>query len=277
MGYAIASFIRGEGFSTGLNTWAGRHELEQLLAAKGAAYKDDELAVYDLFRRTNVHYETQTRSDLRSTLAQSMRRNGGQITDEMLDEVAAWKDRVGHKPAYIIVLGLDPDNPEHTAHLLNGNYKGACIGKRIGDPKIAKDLEKIAYQDGAILVKPDGTVYATNVNLVDVNARNIFLDRYGGELPPGAKCSDLCGFEGHANTRQYSSIAASYQLPGVVVYTLSEDEGTIRRFEKGLITFSTHPKEHPRTPDIVIKGVVPVAATQANASGSGLVSVRHHD
>ncbi|MFH1505589.1 MAG: hypothetical protein ABIE94_01215 [archaeon] len=240
----IGDFIRSNVSFLRSDVSTGRRELEQILKAEGSEYAESEIAIYNLFQRTKTNYDRQVRQDLRSTLSNHKRDGTLSITDELMDDVLTWKDRVAHRPAYIVVLGVNPDDPEHRAHLLNGRYEGACIGKKVGDPKIAKELEKIAYQDGAILVGKDGAILGTNVQLVNVNPMEIFLDRYDGALPEGVSCKDLCGFKGVANTRQYSSIAASYQLPGVVVYTLGEETGVTRRLRWGGIIFSTHPEEH---------------------------------
>ena len=48
------------------------------------------------------------------------------------------------------------------------------------------------------------------------------------------------------NLKQFTSLGASYQLTGTVIYTLSSKTGHIRRFFAGKLTFSTKFSESKR-------------------------------
>ena len=151
--------------------------------------------------------------------------------------------KYGHAPAYIFVLNFDPNNPKHKEHIFRGNYHRGCIGKHVSDPDIIPEIGKIAYEDSAILIKPTGIIYATNVQLVDVDPVDIYEKSQITQKTKDKDSNKLYGFtEKEEGTRNYSSLGASFHLPGTVIYALGE-KGNIRRFQKGIITYSTIDEE----------------------------------
>jgi hypothetical protein len=138
-------------------------------------------------------------------------------------------------PAYIFVLDFESEKKEHAEHIFaqDASYHRPCIGKPVSDDSIIGEMEKIAYEDNAILIAGNGKIIATNVQLVDVNPACI---------PVNAQITgqsvDRYGFAERVYSRHYSALSASFQMD-TKVYTLGE-EGNIRRFHRGRITFSTH-------------------------------------
>jgi len=102
------------------------------------------------------------------------------------------------------------------------------------------DLERIAYEDGAILLTNNGLIHSTNVQLQNVNPAEI----YTSKRVKNEHKDKLFGFRQPVNTRHYSSLGASFHMFGTIIYTLGEESKQIRRFQQGIITFSTLKEEN---------------------------------
>ncbi|MDO8481225.1 MAG: hypothetical protein Q7S65_05450 [Nanoarchaeota archaeon] len=214
-----------------------RSSLENLL--EEAPAKELELAVYDMCIQARAHYLRDMSRELEEILASTPE---AQKRQALLD----WNESYGHAPAYIFVLNFDPANPVHNQKTFGGKLlqreERPALGRKvdINDEVCFRDMKRVAYEDNAVLVQVDGTVYGTNVELVEINPQRILTER---SSTPGTLQEQL-GFRQQVNSRHLYSIGASFEMPGTVVYTLGEG-GNIRRFEKGGITFSTVRGETP--------------------------------
>lgn len=208
-----------------------------------------ELTVYDLFTKVRERYEDGLKKDLKK-FATSIGKYAESSPPEISMEYEIGShffgmlSKYGHAPAYIVVLNFDPNNKEHREHIFVTNpeksYKRYCIGKRVSDPEIFEDFEKIGHEDNAVLIKKDGIINAANVLLVNVSAAEI----------PAAKSArnqeevyEILGFATDVHARNLSAIGASYHM-NIPIYVLSEYLHVVRRFENGVITFSTLDKEN---------------------------------
>jgi len=90
--------------------------------------------------------------------------------------------------------------------------------------------------DGAILINNKGLVLASGVFLENIKAKEVAL-----HLNP-QKAEDLSaafGFKKKVHTRHLTAIALSYVLKNTTVFVISEEDRSIRIFEKGRIIYST--------------------------------------
>ncbi|HOM68195.1 MAG TPA: diadenylate cyclase [Candidatus Paceibacterota bacterium] len=90
--------------------------------------------------------------------------------------------------------------------------------------------------DGAILINNKGTVIASGVFLENIKAKEVALT-----LNP-SKAEDLSaafGFKKKVHTRHLTAIASSYVLKHTTVFVISEEDRSLRIFEKGRIIYST--------------------------------------
>lgn len=104
-----------------------------------------------------------------------------------------------------------------------------------------KRISKTVNFDGAILVDKRGAVKRSGVILEGLRPRRLAQEFY-----PESSDRDLSvrfGFKQKVHLRHLSAIAASYELRGTTVYTVSEETGDMHIFERGKIIFSTVKKE----------------------------------
>lgn len=90
--------------------------------------------------------------------------------------------------------------------------------------------------DGAILINNKGLVLASGVFLENIKAKEVALHLYP------QKAEDLSaafGFKKKVHTRHLTAIALSYVLKNTTVFVISEEDRSIRIFEKGKIIYST--------------------------------------
>lgn len=204
-----------------------RSDLEFLLNDINPSGKSLELNVYDLMLSSRVDYNKRVNEDISMV----------NIESDLSSNIRSLILRYGHAPAYIFLLNFNPYNEFHKRHVFDGVHKRECIGKHISDKSVFPEIMKIAYEDNAVVLDRRGFIYATNVQLVDVNPSAI-INSYDKEIS-----HKLFGFHKEVHTRHYSSIGASFHINGSVVYTLGE-AGHVRRFENGKITFSTVDEEN---------------------------------
>ena len=201
-----------------------------------------ELRIHDIMLHAVDQYHANLEADLAqaiSTLSSGDSEAGGLSREYQYKSlVLSMISKYRKAPAYIFVLDFEPEKKEHAEHIFaqNASYHRPCIGKPVSDDSIIGEMGKIAYEDNAILIAEDGKIIATNVQLVDVNPVYIPVSaQVAGQLV------DRYGFAESVYSRHYSSLGASFHMD-TTVYTLGE-EGNIRRFHKGRITFSTHDTE----------------------------------
>jgi len=198
-----------------------------------------ELRIYDIMLHAVDQYHANLEADLAqaiSTLSSGGSETGGLSREYQYKSlVLSMISKYRKAPAYIFVLDFEPEKKEHAEHIFaqEASYHRPCIGKPVSDDSIVGEMDKIAYEDNAILIAENGKITATNVQLVDVNPACIPVN-----AQVAGQSIDRYGFAERVYSRHYSALSASFQMD-TKVYTLGE-EGNIRRFHKGRITFSTH-------------------------------------
>lgn len=211
-----------------------RTKLEEFMVEQQKNRNYVELSAYDVMIESIEDYTSNLSKNM-DNLINDIMKNGQTHKNTAVEEVKRIIVSFGHLPAYIFVLNFDLSNIEHTKRVFKPNYERISVGKRLDDIKIKKDLQKIAYEDGAIIVDSTGRINCTNAQLVNVNPMDIpYID--------GKDPYETIGFKTPVNTRHFSAVGASYHMPGCIVYVLGE-QGHIRRFEKGKISFSTVKEE----------------------------------
>lgn len=108
------------------------------------------------------------------------------------------------------------------------------------DDRALETLAGIADFDGAVLANEKGEMIASGVYLERIETKKV------AEILNPAKAEDLSeafGFTKKVHTRHLAGIAASWRLKGATVFVVSEEDGSIRIFERGRIIFSTIKKE----------------------------------
>lgn len=116
----------------------------------------------------------------------------------------------------------------------------------IGDRTLDDCVERIGRTtrfDGAILISRDGITVASGVYLENMSAKKIARKLHGNRAED---LSEAFGFETKVHTRHLAGIAASYILKGTTIFTVSEEDSSVRMFERGRIVWSTVPKEAER-------------------------------
>lgn len=111
------------------------------------------------------------------------------------------------------------------------------------DHSVVESAERIGRTtqfDGAILVSRDGSAVASGVYLENVSAKRIAKKLHGNRAED---LSEAFGFSTKVHTRHLAAIAASYILKGTTIFTVSEEDSSVRVFERGRIVWSTVAKE----------------------------------
>lgn len=207
-----------------------RARLEDFLSDIDTDKKALELIAYDTMVKGVNDYHSRYNGSM-NDLVDKIVKHGDGYRAAAVAEVQSIIETFGHRPAYIFVLNFDPDDPEHSERIFKPNRDRISVGKKLDDRTIAEDIQKIAYEDGAIIVDQDGRINSTNAQLVNVNPAEIpYID--------GKDPYETIGFKLPVNTRHFSAIGASYHMPSCVVYVLGE-HGHIRRFDEGELSFST--------------------------------------
>lgn len=206
--------------------YARRPKLEEILSELAPEQKRIELRAFDICARARHVYEkklNETRKALLSFIYQE-EKNDPAFEPSITAKLYGAIETFGHRPAYIFVLNYDKENPDHKEHTFGGELR-SCVDKSLFDRAAEEDLLKIAYEDNAILISPEGIIEKTIVQLVNVNPDEI--PRKNG-----------FGFAHKVHSRHHSMLGASYHMPETSVYVLGE-AGHIRRFKEGKISFST--------------------------------------
>lgn len=248
-----------------------KHELRESLAILNPEGAKQELEMYNFILQVCENYNKRMSvsiEDLFRPLDEAIfeRRAYEEISaieSSIKDELPYWKMAHRHDPAFIIAKNFNSDpNYNYEKHFSKEEKLENVVGKHYLDSLVKLHLELISYEDGAIILDSKDNVLATHVHLINLNPDAIVKKQYaeGGVYPGyGQKNPRFFGFRQNVNTRHLSALYASF-LPGVITYTLGEriekfeivnferklksvDDGHIRRYQDGLITFSTFDKE----------------------------------
>ncbi|MFP4111726.1 MAG: hypothetical protein ACLFPQ_02375 [Candidatus Woesearchaeota archaeon] len=150
-----------------------------------------------------------------------------------------------HAPAFILVMNYDGSDPRQEKYTFNGDKFDE---PKYPDSGLLNRLRAISKQDNACLILPDGGLLAKHVYLCNLNPESVV--KMNGYDPDSSYDMALAqGFRKPVGARHRSALAYSYHLrsrkdeSGIIVYTLSEESGDIRRMKNGKITHSTVPFE----------------------------------
>lgn len=216
-----------------------RSDLEEIIKTVNNGEVDQiqleqELRVYDLMKSAELARDEQI-INYKSAIESLAEEEKGAWIDYVIDHPIK-------KPAFIFVYGFNPkshNNRFWRKRLNNGEYSGSCVGKDILDEKILDDIIRISKGDGVVLLEKSGNIYGFKVQLEF--KPNKIPKKYRQK---GVDYKYAAGFrEKEVNMRQASSMAGSNYFRGTVIYTQSEETGTIRRFQNGRLTFSTNAEE----------------------------------
>lgn len=209
--------------------------LEELVNYLNPSQIHTELFIYDLIIDSLKKYKAITEEKITKIINLVKEENKLFNEDKIKEKLFHLFDKYAKHPAFIFVLNYDANY--HSEKIFGGNFNRPCIGKNLFDPRISEEINKIAYEDNAVLILKSNIIYATNVQLVDINPSIIYKDK--------KVCNphEFFGFKQKVNSRHFSALGASYHLKGTIVYTLSETS-IIRRFQKGMLTFSTLEEEN---------------------------------
>lgn len=221
-----------------------KDDLEEILNLLNAPMKSVELSVFDVIIDARKDYTARREKSLQKI--DPILANPEYSIEQKKEALRAVSLSVvrkyGHAPAYILVVGFDPERPEHEEHTFGGNYsRQNCVGKNVSDSSIFPEMQTVANEDNAVLIKKDGIIHATNVHLTYVEPE-LILKHFLTDKK-NADYESIFGFKQQVHTRHHSSAGASYMMPDTVVYSLGES-GHVRRFYQGIVTFSTHEEEN---------------------------------
>jgi DNA integrity scanning protein DisA with diadenylate cyclase activity len=91
--------------------------------------------------------------------------------------------------------------------------------------------------DGAILIDCDGKILHSGIVIEGLRPRKLAEALYPND--GAVDLSMRLGFQKKVHTRHLSAIAASWELKGTTVFTISEETRDMHIFENGHIIFST--------------------------------------
>lgn len=104
----------------------------------------------------------------------------------------------------------------------------------------AESLKRTTDFDGAILISREGIVLGSGVYLENMKPKKVAQEMCGSNVED---LSAAFGFEKKVHTRHLAGIAASFILKGTTIITVSEEDRSVRMFERGRIAWSTVAKE----------------------------------
>ena len=175
-------------------------------------------------------------------------------------ETLYWRIKHKHDPAFIIVhnFGID-DNYDYKKHLSRFVEDKDIVGRYYLDPEIIGKTENLSYGDGATLIDENQRIVYTHAHIINLNPHPLIEKYYAESLRKNYTPSSpkYFGFRQDVNTRHLSALYASFHFPKSIIYTLGEslevkdengevtniEDGHIRRYQDGLITFSTYDRE----------------------------------
>ncbi len=127
-----------------------------------------------------------------------------------------------------------PDSDQNLFQKKNFDFLNASFDKSL------EVFSSMADFDGAIILSNKGLIIASGVYLENMDPKNVAAKVAGKGF---IDLSEAFGFSKKVHTRHLSGIACSYKLDNTTVFAVSEEDGSLRAFEKGKIVFSTIKKE----------------------------------
>jgi hypothetical protein len=230
--------------ATRIDLLSGIVRLEDILNQINPEQKDIELFTYSLLSSSRLDYISNLDSELES-ISNDMINTSPEDFDAIKKlsikaRSYSWLTRYGHAPAYIVCLNFDPDS-EHELHRFRGDTNHIFKNKNFMSKDIKLGLNELGYKDGAILIKPNGTIYTVRTQLTNIDPKDIIKLENDENLDENDPKN--YGFKETVNVRHFSAIGASFHLKNTILYTLSEETGNIRRYQNGKISFSTLQEE----------------------------------
>lgn len=234
----------GEFTRIGLESILNRNKLRESIERNNPEQLDIELGIYELLFSSSNSYEGRSLQELRNHI--------GSVIDTFVETedrettinrsiplFYSWKGEYGHGPAYIVGLNFGAEE-EHQTHIAGGEilFQGNDLFDI--DKEFQNYLLELGYKDGAILLGCDGELVYSRALLENISPVDV-PPAY--EVAEGESYFRRFGFMEWVNKRHFSALGASYHLKGLIVYTLSEESGNIRRYQNGRITFSTNVAE----------------------------------
>lgn len=137
---------------------------------------------------------------------------------------------LGWKGEWRLKYALIPDSSQNLFDGRSFDFAAASQDRAL------ERLSELADFDGAIFMNEKGEIVASGMYLDNMNPKRV------AELLRPGRAEDLSeafGFTKKVHTRHLAGIAASYWLKGTTVFVVSEEDGSIRIFERGRIIFST--------------------------------------
>lgn len=127
-----------------------------------------------------------------------------------------------------------PDSDQNLFQEENFDFLNAPFDKSL------EVFSGISDFDGAIILSNKGLIIASGVYLEKMEPKSVAAKITEGKF---SDLSEAYGFSRKVHTRHLSGIACSYRLNNTTVFAISEEDGSLRAFEKGRIVFSTIKKE----------------------------------
>jgi DNA integrity scanning protein DisA with diadenylate cyclase activity len=232
-----------------------RKDLESFLSQKVSS--PNELRIYDIMSQIRTQYDTfvSAKDALTNAISQAVAQHSNctsefekaDLLENIIDkhrqhaalETAAEYAHHG-SPAFIVVIGYDTKNNSHHYHTFNGDWYDKKIEPN--SQESFDEMKKIAYKDNAVVLDKNGNIIAKKVLLTNLDPEQI-MKKNGYEIHSSLNSSEAMGFKIDVNARHKNALAASYQMDDIVIYTLGETTGDIRRMQHGKITHSTVPGE----------------------------------
>ena len=241
-----------------------KHDLRAILSEINAKDCSYELKTYDLIVNVCEKNNNMVKADQNKLFEPIMNAKSLEeiptLVEDCKQESLYWKMSYRHDPAYIIInnFGIDP-NFNYEKHLGRFIKDKDIVGEYFLNPKILCKIETLAYEDGATLNDKEKKVFATHAHIINLDPEVLIKTHYvkGVWYGCGPDNPKYFGFRQNVNTRHLSALIASFHFPQSVIYTLGErievkddignltrvEDGHIRRYENGLITFSTYDRE----------------------------------
>jgi hypothetical protein len=241
-----------------------KHDLKDIVQQLNPHKYSYELKTYDFMVDLCDKENFKVMSDLED-IVQTIRenkesKNMSELIKDAKQELLYWKAKHKHDPAFFIVQNFSIDKGyDYKKHLSKYEASKDIIGRHYLDPKIIHNVEKLAYEDGALLLDENQNIVYTHAHLINLNPQALIEKHYPETLRKDYNPNNpkYFGFRQDLNTRHLSALYASFHLPQSIIYTLGErveildedgeliriDDGHIRRYEDGLITFSTYDSE----------------------------------
>ncbi len=127
-----------------------------------------------------------------------------------------------------------PDSDQNLFQEENFDFLNASFDKSL------EVFSSMSDFDGAVILSNKGLIIASGVYLEKMEPKSVAAKITEGKF---SDLSEAFGFYKKVHTRHLSGVACSYKLDGTTVFAVSEEDGSLRAFEKGKIVFSTIKKE----------------------------------